>query len=113
MNGMTQDEYRARIKQIREERHAMEQAFLNRERQVHRDFAFSNNTINPGDIVKAHNGDIIQVNQVKFATPRTQDGVSMCVYVGLQLTKKLEPRVHPIELKVWQNNVTEVLKRAE
>lgn len=107
---MKPSDYRAAMELIQEQREAALAELKQKEFMLMRKYAFSNNSIEVGSIIESENGDIIRVTKIKFSrNPLITNGLPCCVYIGDQLTRKLKPRVNPIELRLWQDNVKKVI----
>ncbi len=66
-----------------------------------KDFAFSNSSVAVGDIVTDHTGSI-KVEAVRFHAGNNPS----CVYVGVELTKKLVPKKSGVKRSVSQIYLT-------
>lgn len=70
-----------------------------------REFAFSNSVAKVGDIVTDHIGSVL-VSHIKFSTS-AYGGNPTCVYFGIELTKKMQPKKYGAVRGVWQENLLE------
>lgn len=75
---MTKTDYDLKIKEIDEEARL-------KKKELAREFAFSNNSITPGDTIKDHVGTI-KVNKVNF-TFVPLDKYPQCIYTGINYNK--------------------------
>ena len=75
--------------------------------KVAKEYAFANNTIKEGDIIKSLSNEIGKVLKIKWSY--YSDKMPVCVYVCQVLTKKLVPRKNSPAENFWQFNVTEIL----
>lgn len=92
---MTQEQYKQQISALKEE-------FERRKAMISREFAFSNNTVQIGDVISDHL-TIIKVENITWAY--SIGGLPQCVYIGTQLTKSGQPAKRQTDTKIFQSNL--------
>lgn len=91
------------IEEYKNRKAAIEHDYNKRLKALAMECAFSNSSVISGDIVTDHIGSVL-VDHVKFSFSPTS-GIPACVYYGVELTKKLQPKKSGRVRGVWQTNV--------
>lgn len=96
---MTKQEYDKKIKVITANYELLK-------KDLYRKFATANNTYKVGDIVTDHIGSII-IEKIEFLAPSTffNRDYPECSYLGIELTKKGEPKKNGSKRYVYQYNI--------
>lgn len=98
---MTKEEYNSKIKELQDD-------FEKKKSDVEVQYAMSNNPYNVGDILQSDFGIILKVEKVRVAR-KWSDMLPECVYIGQQLTKKLEPHKRPDVRQLYQSSIAKKL----
>lgn len=97
---MTESEYLEKLD-------VLESRYKKRKYNLAEEYALSNNPYNIGDIIR-DTTDIIEIENV-FHTIGIGNVIPTCYYTGVELTKKLQPKIKQTGVKIFQNNVIKKL----
>ena len=91
------------IEDYKNKKSVIEHDYNKRLKALAMDFAFSNSSVIAGDIVTDHIGSVL-VDHIKFSMSSSSGGPT-CVYYGVELTKKMQPKKSGRIRGVWQTNL--------
>jgi hypothetical protein len=93
------------IEEYENKKSVIEHDYNRRLKALAMDYAFSNSSVIAGDIVTDHIGSVL-VDHVKFSMS-SLSGEPTCVYYGVELTKKMQPKKAGKVRGVLQGNLLE------
>lgn len=88
---MTEEEYQNELDKLQKMRNELDARY-----------ALSNSPYNVGDIIQDHY-HIIKIE--KIGTCKKYNGWPQCLYLGIELTKSLEPKKRQLNPEMFQENV--------
>lgn len=94
---MDKETLKTKLKELQEQ-------FKIDEKNIIREFAFSNNPYKIGDIVTDHIGSI-KIEKIKYSYSANFDELPQCVYYGIELNKNGKPSKKQNHTAVWQCNI--------
>jgi len=91
------------FEEYKNKKSVIEHDYNKRLRALAMDYASSNSSVIVGDIVTDHIGSVL-VDNIKFSMSSANKNPT-CVYYGVELTKKMQPRKSGSVRGVWQTNL--------
>lgn len=94
---MTYNEYKLKLSELQTE-------FENKKKELAKEYAFANNSIKVGDIIKDSVGSI-KVEKIRYTTGLISSNTPECVYDGIELTKQGTPSKRQQHTRIFQSNM--------
>lgn len=88
---MTEKEYQEKLEALRKMK-----------RELDTEYALSNSPYKVGDIIQDH-CHIIRIDEIKMV--KKYNGMPQCLYLGIELTKALQPKKRQLDTAMYEENV--------
>ena len=95
--------------QYKKELEEIKLSYINNEKDLMEKYAMKNNPYNIGDIIQDH-CNILKIEEIKWRRASLGEELPSCVYYGVELSKKLDPKKKQINTEMHQCNVIAKLK---
>lgn len=93
---MTEQEYQERLEAIRKMRIELDT-----------EYALSNSPYKIGDIIQDHY-HIIRIEEIRMV--KKYNGTPQCLYLGIELTKALQPKKRQLDTAIYEENIKQKIK---
>jgi len=94
------------------QREELKQEYDVKEKKLCREYAFSNNPVNLGDIIEDDNGTRLCVTEIKYHIGNSmKNELPFCVYYGEEYTKQNRPRKYAQVKSIYQQRVVKIQKK--
>lgn len=94
--AMTEKEYQEGLEALRKKRIELDT-----------EYALSNSPYQSGDIIQDHY-HIIRIEEIRMV--KKYNGTPQCLYMGVELTKALQPKKRQLDTAIYQENVKRKIK---
>lgn len=93
---MTEQEYQERLEALRKMRIELDI-----------EYALSNSPYKKGDIIQDHY-HIIRIEEIRMV--KKYNGTPQCLYLGIELTKALQPKKRQLDTAIYEENIKQKIK---